>query len=69
MELEQQYSIVHIVERLEEIVEDEEQEIECYRDALETVRVWLRKERVDRREVPAIDPVCPRRSRRAAGLE
>jgi hypothetical protein len=51
MELEQQYSIVHIVERLEEIVEDEEDDLECSRDELDTFRVWLRKERFDRREV------------------
>lgn len=41
MELEQQYFIVHIVERLDEIVEDEEETLECSRDELDAFRVWL----------------------------
>ena len=51
MELEQQYSIVHIADRLEEIFEEEEEDLECCRDELDAFRVWLRKERFDRRAI------------------
>ena len=51
MALEQQYSIVHVANRLEDTFEEEEEDLECYRDELDAFRVWLRKESFDRREI------------------
>jgi hypothetical protein len=51
MELEHHYSIFNIVDRLEEIIEDEDDDIECYREELDECCQWLKKEHFDRRQV------------------
>ena len=51
MELEQHYSVFHIVERLEEIFEEEADDSEYYREELDTCCRWLQKEHFDRRAV------------------
>lgn len=51
MEHEQRYSLFHIAARLDDIVEDEEDDIEFYRDELEMYCQWLKKEHFKRRAV------------------
>ena len=51
MELEQHYSIFHVAHRMEEIFEDEGDDVEFYREELEKMCQWLKKEHFERRQV------------------
>lgn len=51
MLLEQQYSVFHIADRLEEIFEEEADNLEYYREELDECCRWLQKKHFDRREI------------------
>ena len=51
MEQEQHYSPVHIAIRIDEILEDEDDDLDWYCEELEEMRCWLRTEDFDRRAV------------------